>query len=88
MMRRRTFLGSMVALSLPALARGQAPADQREPPFLHDKLRAAALPNLADRLPKTPRVIDLAGAVGIGARKRLRARFDAEADQPFALRQC
>ena len=27
MMRRRTFLGSMVALSLPALARGQAPAD-------------------------------------------------------------
>jgi peptide/nickel transport system substrate-binding protein len=60
MMRRRTFLGSMVALSLPALARGQAPADQREPPFLHERLRAAALPDIADRLPKRPRVVNLA----------------------------
>ena len=60
MMRRRTFLGSMVALSLPGLARGQAPADTREPPFLYDRLRAAALPDIADRLPKQPRVVDLA----------------------------
>ena len=60
MMRRRTFLGSMVALSLPAVARGQAPADEREPPFLHDRLRAAALPDIAGRLPKHPRVIPLA----------------------------
>lgn len=63
MMRRRTFLGSMVALSLPGLARGQAPADMREPPFLHERLRAAALPDIADRLPKNPRVINL-GAMG------------------------
>lgn len=60
MMRRRTFLGSMVAMSLPGIARGQAPADEREPPFLHERLRAAALPDIADRLPKRPRVIDLA----------------------------
>lgn len=60
MMRRRTFLGSMVALSLPGLARGQAPADTLEPPFLYDRLRAASLPDIADRLPKNPRVINLA----------------------------
>ena len=63
MMRRRTFLGSIVALSLPSMARGQAPADAREPPYLHDRLRAAALPDIADRLPKNPRVINLAGMV-------------------------
>ena len=60
MMRRRAFLGSMVALSLPATVRGQAPADGREPPFLRGRLQAAALPGIADRLPKKPRVIDLA----------------------------
>lgn len=61
MMRRRTFLGSMIVLSLPGLARGQAPADAREPPFLHERLRAAALPDIADRLPRQPRVVNLAG---------------------------
>jgi peptide/nickel transport system substrate-binding protein len=60
MMHRRTFLGSMAALAVPFVARAQAPADEREPPFLHDRLRAAALPDIADRLPKTPRVINLA----------------------------
>ncbi|MGV3548945.1 ABC transporter substrate-binding protein [Rhizobium sp.] len=66
MMKRRTFLGSIVALSLPAIARGAAPADTREPPYLYDRLRAAALPDIADRLPKNPRVINL-GAMGRNA---------------------
>lgn len=60
MIRRRTFLGSMAALALPRIAGAQAPADTREPPFLHDRLRAAALPDIADRLPKNPRVVALA----------------------------
>lgn len=60
MMRRRTFLGSLALMALPATVRAQAPADKREPPFLYDRLRAAALPDIAQRLPKNPRIVDLA----------------------------
>lgn len=60
MMRRRTFLGSMVALSLPGLARGQASAALGEPAFLKARLEDKSLPPMAERLPKQPRVINLA----------------------------
>jgi peptide/nickel transport system substrate-binding protein len=60
MMRRRTFLGSMVALSLPVLARAQTPAGATEPAFLKARLDDKSLPPMAERLPKQPRVINLA----------------------------
>jgi peptide/nickel transport system substrate-binding protein len=60
MIRRRTFLGAVAALSLPAVARGQAPASGREPPYFADRLRAAALPDITERLPKQPRIINMA----------------------------
>lgn len=63
MMRRRTFLGSLAALSLPGIARSQTAVDQREPAYLHERLRAASLPDMADRLPKNPRVVNL-GTMG------------------------
>ena len=44
------------------------------------------LPHLAAVGETLERSLDLGGAVGIGARQRLRAGLDAEADQPFALR--
>ena len=56
MIKRRTTLGLIASAFLPGIAR----AGFVEPDFLKPLLRAAALPDLADRLPKTPRVVNLA----------------------------
>ncbi|MCF3642455.1 ABC transporter substrate-binding protein [Rhizobium sp. TRM95111] len=56
MITRRTALGLLASTLLPAAARGGAV----EPAFLAPLLKAAQLPAMKDRLPKTPRVIDLA----------------------------
>ncbi|OJF92354.1 ABC transporter substrate-binding protein [Pararhizobium antarcticum] len=56
MIKRRTTLGLLASAFLPGFAR----AGFVEPDFLKPLLRAAALPDLVDRLPTTPRVINLA----------------------------
>jgi peptide/nickel transport system substrate-binding protein len=56
---RRTFLSLLACVFTPAIAR----ADFEEPEFLWPRLRAAQLPELADRLPEKPRVVNLA-AIG------------------------
>ncbi|MBL0373640.1 ABC transporter substrate-binding protein [Rhizobium sp. KVB221] len=56
MIKRRTILGMLACSSIPGLVSARS----REPDFLWEKLRAAALPDISDRLPKTPRVINLA----------------------------
>ncbi|MBB5574468.1 ABC transporter substrate-binding protein [Rhizobium paranaense] len=58
MIDRRTFLGLLAStvLPLPTIA---ADADN-EPDFLHDWLRSGQMPPLAQRLPKNPRIINLA----------------------------
>lgn len=53
---RRTTLGLLAATLTPSVAL----AAQKEPAFLRDRLDDGSLPQMADRLPKTPRVIDLA----------------------------
>ncbi|UVC06977.1 ABC transporter substrate-binding protein [Rhizobium sp. TH2] len=60
MIKRRTFLGLMASSCLPALAQAQVPDVAREPTFLWPRLRAAALPDIIDRLPKKPRLINMA----------------------------
>ena len=59
-MRRRTFLGLMASSCLPVVASAQVPDIAREPAYLWPRLRAAALPDIIDRLPKKPRVIHMA----------------------------
>ncbi|AYG62905.1 ABC transporter substrate-binding protein (plasmid) [Rhizobium jaguaris] len=58
MVSRRTFLGLLASsmLPLPAMA---ADADN-EPDYLHDWLRSGQMPRLAERLPKMPRIVNMA----------------------------
>lgn len=58
MIKRRTFLGLMASAMLPAPA---IAADvDNEPEYLADWLRAGQLPHLARRLPKFPRIVNVA----------------------------
>ena len=56
MVTRRTALGLLAATVLPARLR----AEELEPGFLTTRLTAGELPPLAERLPKVPRVVNLA----------------------------
>ncbi|MDB5553630.1 MAG: peptide transporter substrate-binding protein [Rhizobium sp.] len=60
MIKRRTFLALMASSCLPAVVQAQVPDVAREPAFLWPRLRAAALPDIIDRLPKKPRLINMA----------------------------
>jgi peptide/nickel transport system substrate-binding protein len=55
--KRRTVLGVLASAILPGLSRA---AVQREPDFLADDISSDRLPAMADRLPRTPRVINMA----------------------------
>lgn len=59
MITRRTLLGLMASSVLPAPA--MAADVDNEPPFLSDWLRSGQMPELAKRLPKFPRIINLKG---------------------------
>ncbi|RUV03114.1 ABC transporter substrate-binding protein, partial [Mesorhizobium sp. M6A.T.Cr.TU.017.01.1.1] len=56
MISRRTVLGLMASAFLP----GTSHAGDLEPEFLQPRLKARALPALAERLPKSPRALNLA----------------------------
>ncbi|TIY04987.1 MAG: ABC transporter substrate-binding protein, partial [Mesorhizobium sp.] len=56
MISRRAVLGLMASAFLPGTSR----AGDLEPEFLQPKLKAKALPALAERLPKSPRALNLA----------------------------
>lgn len=57
MMTRRAALGLLAAAAMPSVA-GRAEG-AREPEFLREHVASGALPPLAERLPKTPLVLDL-----------------------------
>ncbi|MDB5526803.1 MAG: transporter substrate-binding protein [Rhizobium sp.] len=56
MIKRRTVLGLLASCFIPAISKAQS----REPSYLWPKLRAASLPDLVDRLPKKPRIVNMA----------------------------
>ena len=58
MIKRRTVLGMLASCIVPAIARAQS----REPDFLLPRVNADSLPELADRLPKVPRIINMAAS--------------------------
>ena len=63
MITRRTALGMLAATCLPASlapSRARATLALQEPEFLKEKLADGTLPAMAERLPKVPRVVNLA----------------------------
>ncbi len=54
----------MLALAAPAALGQSAPAPSREAPILAERVAAGDLPQLAERLPETPRVVDSVDGVG------------------------
>ena len=64
MITRRTALGLMATALVPGTLR----AADLEPEFLRADVEAGKLPKVADRLPKNPRVIDVAGLGGVPGR--------------------
>ncbi|MCV3735709.1 ABC transporter substrate-binding protein (plasmid) [Rhizobium sp. TRM96647] len=63
MITRRTTLGMLAATCLPAAlapSRARATLALQEPEFLKEKLADGTLPAMAERLPKVPRVVNLA----------------------------
>jgi peptide/nickel transport system substrate-binding protein len=58
LIKRRTALGMLACALMPRISR--ADAVTREPSYLWPQLRAAALPDIVDRLPKTPRIVNMA----------------------------
>jgi peptide/nickel transport system substrate-binding protein len=59
LIKRRTALGMLASCLMPAISRAQ---ESREPNYLWPQLRAAALPDIVDRLPKSPRIINMAAS--------------------------
>jgi peptide/nickel transport system substrate-binding protein len=57
MMNRRTAIGAIASVIVPGVAR----AIDLEPEFFRSQLEAKSLPELAQRLPKTPRFVNVGG---------------------------
>ncbi len=64
MLTRRTALGLFASTLLPVRLR----ADDREPAFLRDLVKAGELPPVAERLPRVPRVINITELGGVPGR--------------------
>jgi peptide/nickel transport system substrate-binding protein len=56
LIKRRTVLGMLACSVIPGIVRAQS----REPDFLLPAINAESLPEIADRLPRTPRVVNMA----------------------------
>lgn len=56
MIRRRTLLGAMAGAFVPGIGR----AGSLEPDFLLPQIKAEALPEIGERLPRSPRIINMA----------------------------
>jgi len=81
MLTRRTALGLFATTLLPVRLR----ADDREPPLLRDLVKAGDLPPAAERLPRVPRVINVAELGGIPGRHGGRIRMIISSQKDIRL---